>query len=188
MVNVQNKTSSRGKDRRITTAAAAGGSEVKPLAEMPAEAGFRALIRMTGLLDRVMQPFFGGFGISRSQWGVLRILQRAEESGLPGFRLMDLGERLIVRPPSITGLISRMERLGYVVRDSSIDDLRGRVVFLTDAGRELIDRVLLKLGGQITFVMGALGSQEQRQLLGLLDRLSTHLDDMAQGRIRAEFK
>ncbi len=161
---------------------AADPKAVKPQNEMPAEAGFRALIRITGLLDRVMQPYFGRFGISRSQWAVLRILQRAEQAGSPGLRLVDMGERLIVRPPSVTGLVSRLEHLGYVVRNSSMDDLRGREVSLTAAGRDLITRVLQNHGAQIAAVMGALNSQEQKQLLTLLERLGGHLEGMAEGK------
>ncbi len=185
MANIPNAASSKSR-RNTPPAAAADATAVKSRAEMPAEAGFRALIRVTGLLDRVMQPYFGRFGISRSQWGVLRILQRAERSGAPHLRLVDLGERLIVRPPSVTGLISRLERLGYVVRISSTDDLRGREVSLTAAGRDLIARVLQKHGTQIAAVMGALDTQEQEQLLRLLDRLGAHLEDMAEGRVNAE--
>jgi DNA-binding MarR family transcriptional regulator len=185
MVNILNATLAPGKNKRTTTAMATDPKAVRPQSERPAEAGFRALIRVTGLLDRVMQPYFGRFGISRSQWGVLRILQRVERSGSPGLRLVDLGERLIVRPPSVTGLVSRLERLGYVVRSSSTDDLRGREVSLTAAGRDLIARVLQNHGTQIAAVMGALDSQEQKQLLRLLERLGAHLEYMAEGRADA---
>ncbi len=133
-----------------------------------------------------MQPYFGRFGISRSQWGVLRILQRSEQAGSPGLRLVDLGERLLVRPPSVTGLVSRLERLGYVVRNSSTVDLRGREVSLTTAGRDLIASVLLNHGKQVAAVMRALDSQEQKQLLGLLERLGAHLEDLAEGRSSVE--
>lgn len=38
--------------------------------ELPGQ-GYRALLRVMGLIDRVMQPYFGRFGISRSQWACL---------------------------------------------------------------------------------------------------------------------
>ena len=44
------------------------------------------MVRTRGLLDRVMQPYFVRFGITASQWGVLRALHRAEAEGLPGLR------------------------------------------------------------------------------------------------------
>jgi DNA-binding MarR family transcriptional regulator len=154
--------------------------------EKQAEAGFRLLIRVSGLLDRVMQPYFGSFGISRSQWGVLRVLQRVERAGLSGLRPTELGERLLVRPPSVTGLVDRMERLGYVIRSSSADDLRGREVRLTAAGRSLIDRVLQNHATQIAAVMRGLNVQEQKQLIPLLERLAAHLGEIVDGRKRVE--
>src|SRR5438552_2577532 len=83
------------------------------------EGAFRELIRTLGLMERVMQPYFAQFGISGSQWGVLRALDRASEDGLPGLRLTDLSQRLLIRPPSVTGVVDRLERAGLVVRGGS---------------------------------------------------------------------
>ncbi|PWT83061.1 MAG: hypothetical protein C5B58_07105, partial [Acidobacteria bacterium] len=94
-----------------------------PLVVRPAEGTFREMIRTWGLLERIMQTYFARFGISGAQWGVLRNLHRAEQEGLGGLRLTDLSERLLVRPPSVTGVVDRLERAGLVVRDGSPTDL-----------------------------------------------------------------
>ena len=85
---------------------------------------YREMIQTFGLMERVMQPYFAGFGISGSQWGVLRVLLRAEEEGKTGLRLSELGDRLLIRPPSVTGLIDRLERASLVTRYASATDLR----------------------------------------------------------------
>src|SRR5262249_35502874 len=105
-------------------------------AVQPTEGAVRQLVRTWGLLERVMQSYFAQFGLSGSQWGVLRTLHRAEEAGLPGLRLTDLGDRLLIRPPSVTGAVDRMERAGLVMRDGSPTDLRVKQVALTTKGRE----------------------------------------------------
>src|SRR5437016_1502421 len=115
----------------------------------PTEAAFRELIRILGLLERVMQPYFARFGISGSQWGVLRTLHRAEEDGREGLRLTDLSDRLLIRPPSVTGVVDRLERAGLVVRVGSPTDLRAKQVALTPQGRQLVERVLAVHGKQI---------------------------------------
>src|SRR3954467_11797191 len=76
----------------------------------------RELIRAYGLLERIMDPYFAHFGISGSQWGVLRNLHRAELEGHAGLRLSELGRRLLIRPPSVTGLIDRLVRADLVKR------------------------------------------------------------------------
>src|SRR5437016_8507265 len=111
-----------------------------PVPVQPPEGTFRELLRVLGLLERVMQPYFAQFGISGSQWGVLRQLHRAEQDGLPGLRLTELSERLLIRPPSVTGLVDRLERARLVVRDGSPTDLRAKQIALTRAGRKLVER------------------------------------------------
>ena len=101
----------------------------------PQERSFRALIRAMGLLDRVMQPYFTKFGLSGAKWGTLRALHRAQQEGHQGLRMTELSERLLVRPPSVTGVIDRLERSGWVTRDAAPDDLRAKQVRLTPEGR-----------------------------------------------------
>ncbi len=123
-----------------------------------------------------MQPYFAQFGISGSQWGVLRNLHRAEQQGLPGLRLTDLSDRLLIRPPSVTGVVDRLERAGLVVRDGSPFDMRAKQVALTAKGRELVERVLAVHGRQIDAVLGVLTSAEQTELHRLLSLLEQHLE------------
>ena len=99
-----------------------------------AEKAFRQLIRTIGLLERAMQPCFARFGITGGQWGVLRNLHRAEAEGRSDLRLTDLSERLLIRPPSVTGVVDRLERAQLVARTDSATDLRVKQVAL-DAPR-----------------------------------------------------
>src|SRR6516164_4561864 len=107
----------------------------------PADNAFRELIRTFGAAERVMQPYFARFGISGAQWGVLRNLHRTEMEGRPGLRLSELSKRLLVRPPSVTGVVDRLERAGLVVRHGLAGDLRAKQVGLTSAGRQLVERI-----------------------------------------------
>jgi DNA-binding MarR family transcriptional regulator len=146
------------------------------------EATFRSLIRAYGLLNRAMQGHFLRFGISSSQWAVLRALHRAETEGSPALRLTDLGNRLLVRPPSVTTVVDRLLRADLISRSAASDDLRAKHVALTPAGRELVQRVLAVHGAQIQKVLGGLSSSEQTQLRRLLDRLGEHLRSLVEGK------
>src|SRR5947209_17232632 len=125
---------------------------------------FRELIRTYGLVERVMQPYFARFGITGSQWGVLRNLHRAEADGLPRLRLTELGERLLIRPPSVTGLVDRLERAKLVARDGSPTDLRAKQVGLTRAGRKLVQSVLAVHAEQVNAVLTGLAPAERAEL------------------------
>jgi DNA-binding MarR family transcriptional regulator len=148
----------------------------------PPESAFRELIRTWGLLERVMQSYFARFGITGSQWGVLRNLHRAEQEEPSGLRLTDLSDRLLIRPPSVTGAIDRLERAGLVIRGGSPTDLRAKRVSLTSKGRQLVERVLVKHEAQIEAVLSALSMDERTELHRLLTRLGRHLEGLlAQG-------
>ena len=139
------------------------------------ELAFRSFIRTFGLLRNNMEPYFARFGISATQWGVLRTLHRAAGEGLEGLRLRELGERIWVRPPSVTSLIDRLERSGLVTRHAETGDQRAKQVKLTLAGRQLVTRVLRHHPAQMHNMMSGLTPVEQRELHRLLERLAAHL-------------
>ena len=149
--------------------------KVKPSSQ-PAEEAFRELIRTLGLLERVMQPYFARHGISGSQWGVLRALHRAEGEGISGLRQTDLSDRLLIRPPSVTGALDRLERAGLVARGGSATDHRAKLVSLTAKGRNLVEHVLTGHQQQIEAVMSGLRLSEQSELRRLLSQLRHHLE------------
>ena len=142
------------------------------------EPTFRALVRAIGLMERVMQPYFARFGISGSQWGVLRTLLRAEADGNEGMRVTDLSERLLIRPPSVTGVVDRLERSGLVARGAAADDLRAKQVRLTPRGRRLVEQVMAVHAQQMDNILGGLTAADQSELHRLLDRLSGHLEKL----------
>lgn len=141
----------------------------------PTDNAFRELIRTFGLAQRVMQPYFARFGISGSQWGVLRNLHLNEQDGQPGMRLTELSKRLLIRPPSVTGIIDRLERAGLVVRHESAVDLRSKQIGLTDGGRELVQRILEVHEGQMQMMLAGLSGTEQAELHRLLVLWQRHL-------------
>ena len=146
--------------------------------DRPQEAAFRALVRTLGLVDRVMEPYFARFGISGTKWGAMRALWRAEREGSGGLRMSELSDRLLVRPPSVTGVVDRLEREGLVARDAAADDLRAKRVRLTPKGRRLVEQVLAVHAGQIDRVMDGLDSDEQAAFHKLLDRMCGHLQTL----------
>jgi MarR family 2-MHQ and catechol resistance regulon transcriptional repressor len=162
------------------TAALSPSPASRIAADTPAEATFRSLIRTFGALERVMQPYFMRFGISGAQWGVLRTLQRAEDEGVPSLRVTELSQRLLIRPPSVTGVVDRLVREGLVIKESLPSDLRVKQVSLTPVGRQRVHDVLDVHGAQVAKVLSGLLPAEQTEFGRLLDRLREHLGAMAE--------
>jgi DNA-binding MarR family transcriptional regulator len=157
---------------------------VKQKALDTSESTFRSLVRTWGLFRGRMEPFFAQYGISGAQWGVLRQLQRAEaeDEGLTGLRLSDLGARLLVKPPSVTNLVDRVERMGLVTRRLTAGDRRTRHVALTSAGRKLVMSILKRRPSQVRSILAGLSEVEQCALHSLMEKLGTHLESIENAR------
>jgi DNA-binding MarR family transcriptional regulator len=138
----------------------------------------RELVRTFGLFERVMQPYFAHFGVSGAQWGVLRHLAMAERNGKLGLRGADLSERLLIRPPSVSGVVDRLTRAGLVERHDSAADQRSKPIRLTDRGRKLVARIQRAHVGQMSAVSSGLSPKQQAQLQRLLARMGRHLQWM----------
>jgi DNA-binding MarR family transcriptional regulator len=151
--------------------------ERTPLSPAPAlpEALLHTFLRASSLLRQVQEPYFARFGISPSQWGVLRVLQRAELKGEGELPLKVVSERLLVQPPSVTGVVNGLERLGLVKRSLMRGDLRVRHLSLTQEGRALLVRVLEAHAERIASLFAAISPAGQEALLALLQQFEGHL-------------
>jgi DNA-binding MarR family transcriptional regulator len=140
---------------------------------------FRALLRTLGLLKRVMEPHFTAVGISGAQWAILRTLHDVERAGAPAVRLSELGNRLLVRPPSVTGIVRRLQRMGLINVTTSPTDQRAKTVSLSDDGRRLVESFGSRHEARIADVFAGLDAAQHDQLLGLLCQLGGHVEQLA---------
>jgi DNA-binding MarR family transcriptional regulator len=92
--------------------------------------------------------------------------------------MADLGKRLLVRPPSLSGVIDRLQRTGLVSRRRGETDQRIKDVSLTRAGERLVTKVLKGHKAQVDLVMGGLSASEAATLHRLLERLSERLTEL----------
>ncbi len=75
-------------------------------------------------------------GLYRGQPHVLRSLWKQE-----GITQSNLAAQLSITPATLTRMLQRMEKNGFIVRKSDDKDLRVTRVFLTEMGREIENKV-----------------------------------------------
>ena len=110
----------------------------------------------------VLKPF----GISGTQYNVLRILRGAGKDGLP---CGAIAERMVTRDPDITRLLDRLDKMGFIRRERGQRDRRVVTTTITDAGLKLLkqlDKPVQDLG--VALVRNLTKAQMQ-QLVELLD-------------------
>jgi len=142
---------------------------------------WRGIVWVNGLLRRLCEPHLAKYGFSVAQWGILRTLARLEAKGMGEPRMNELGEQLLVQPPSLSATIDRMVRAGLVTRRRDPDDQRTRRIGLTETGRTRLREAVADHRTWVESVMSELSVDEQRRLDVLLDRLGAHLSQILDG-------
>ena len=106
-------------------------------------------------------------GVTASQAAVLFLLLRRGER-----RMGAIGDVLALGAPAVSGLITRMEKAGLVVRRKDASDKRGALVDLSEAGRqaaEKADAVLRTFNAELD---ERLGEEDADALYHALTRLA----------------
>lgn len=106
-------------------------------------------------------------GLASAQWGALKILWDSD-----GLTISELSERLFLKNSSMTTLVDRMERDGYVVRKRMKDDRRVVKVYLTNKGVAVKDKVPDLETYFMHVINGILSADERNTLVHLLNKLS----------------
>ncbi len=137
----------------------------KPFASAEQEAILN-ILRTSDWLDNRLGRLFREYGLTNSQYNVLRIL-RGEGKPLPS---LEIADRMIQVVPAITGLIDRLEQQSLVVRRRCTEDRRVVFVEITDKALGIlkeIDKPLDQLHKQL---VGHLSVAELAGLSRLLEK------------------
>ncbi|MFQ6325277.1 MULTISPECIES: MarR family winged helix-turn-helix transcriptional regulator [unclassified Nocardia] len=124
-------------------------------------------------LDEQLCRVFSDHDLGRGEFDVLATLRR---SGRP-FELSagELCESMMVTSGAVTKRVDRLERAGLVSRRAADDDARGRLIQLTDRGREVIDEVVEQHVHNEARLISGLTADERLALTDLLRKLSQTL-------------
>ncbi len=97
--------------------------------------------------------------------------------GLGPLTMGDLARHLQITEKTSTGVVDRLERDGWVLRQRSADDRRVVRVSVTRKGRTLAQKLDRLLTEQLTFFLGLLDGPSRKALFQVMDRLVGHLPD-----------
>ena len=140
--------------------------QTKPFTSLSQECFLNVLRTSTALVD-AMEDLFKPYGISGTQYNVLRILRGSEPDGLCRNALRD---RMLTRMPDMTRLLDRMEEAGLVLRTRDSDDRRLVSTRITDRALRLLDELNQPVSELHEAQLGHLTDAQLRSLIDLLTR------------------
>ncbi len=137
-----------------------------------------ALIQAREALMSHFRPMLNEIGITDQQWRIVRLLA---ENGTMDFQ--DLASQACILRPSLTGILTRLEKMELVVRLKPSNDQRRVFLKLTQSGETLYNQFCPQVDGRYDVLQERFGAQELQQLHELLQRFTkvANQDDKAAG-------
>lgn len=126
-------------------------------------------MRLYAALDVVMPRFrriFKDVGITEQQWRVLRVLWEVESISQSA-----LANLCRIPPPSLVGVLDRLQNMQMIERQRSAEDRRVMHVSATRKGRELRDVVIPAVQQSYFELKASVDDETWRSLLRGLDAL-----------------
>ena len=102
------------------------------------EEAYLSLVRTSAELAHSTDQFLKPFGITQSQYNVLRILRGA---GAQGLGRNQIAERMVTPTPDASRLLDRLEESGWIRRKRGKDDRRQVNSCITAAGLKLLKKI-----------------------------------------------
>ena len=109
------------------------------------------------------RPIVKRHNLTEQQWRIVRVL--AEH---PSMDLHDLAFRTCILRPSLTGILTRMERDGLVLRLKPLNDQRKLYVSLTQTGQKLYENAQAQVEEVYRQLEAQYSPEKMQQLTALL--------------------
>jgi DNA-binding MarR family transcriptional regulator len=86
-----------------------------------------------------------------------------------------IAEKMNHTTAAATGLVDRLENLGYVGRNHDLDDRRKVLVQITPKGENLVNRIRQDIVGKLTCLTDLLTPDEQTTWLQIYEKIHQHI-------------
>ena len=141
-------------------------AQERPFASREEEALLN-LLRTSDFFEREVQRRTREWGVTSTQYNVLRILRGAEPEGLT---CTAIGERMITAEPDITRLLSRLKVLKLIRQRRDKRDRRVVWTQIAEAGLELLRRMDPMVLAAPKELLGHMSGAEIGEMIRLLER------------------
>ncbi|STZ77067.1 homoprotocatechuate degradation operon regulator HpaR [Bergeriella denitrificans] len=126
-----------------------------------------SLIQAREALMTQFRPILNQANITDQQWRIIRLLA---ENGTLDFQ--DLATQACILRPSLTGILTRLEKAGLVVRLKPSNDQRRVYLKLTAEGEKLYETIGIKVDERYDAIEAVFSKEKLTELKALLSQLA----------------
>ncbi|GFE61038.1 MarR family winged helix-turn-helix transcriptional regulator [Geobacter sp. AOG2] len=142
-----------------------------PMLEVPALEAWLNLMRVSGDCQSDLDQFLARHSLSQRKFFVLILLLRNPA----GLNVSRLATGTGVSCATMTGVVDGLLSARLVTRETDEEDRRAFVVTITEAGQELLDRILPQHYQRVSRIMSTLDETERLQMKDILAKVNSGL-------------
>ncbi|CAM4454487.1 MarR family 2-MHQ and catechol resistance regulon transcriptional repressor [Paenibacillus endophyticus] len=132
---------------------------------------FRIWHKATKALHDNIRKDMESYGVSQEHFMILELLYSKGPQPI-----QKISEKFSIPSGSITYVIDKLEKKGYVRREPSATDRRGSNVKLTEEGQALFDEIFPKHAAVISRHLNVIEKADKEQLIVLLKKVGLHAE------------
>lgn len=115
--------------------------------------------------DKVDKPI-QAFGLNPTEFAVLELLYHKGDQAL-----QQIGDKILLASGSITYVVDKLEKKGFLKRQACSKDRRVTYARITEDGKQLIEKIFPEHELRIYEIMSVLSDEEQQTMIEQLKRL-----------------
>lgn len=135
---------------------------------------FIVLSRANKAINECTNQFFQDNGLNPTEFAVLELLYHKGRQPL-----QKIGNKILLASGSITYVIDKLEKRGYLARISCPSDRRITYAEITDEGTKFMDELFPKHEQQLHKLTNALSTEEKDLAIELLKKLGLSIKDLS---------
>ena len=113
--------------------------------------------------------------LSRGQVSFSQYFLLGHISSNESLSMTEIADKMTHTTAAATGLVDRLENLGYVRRTHGADDRRKVLVRITPKGLALVGRIRQDIVGKLSLVTGILEPKDQTTWLRIYEKIHAHI-------------
>lgn len=132
------------------------------------------LSRANKAINEVTNQFFQQNGINPTEFAVLELLYHKGKQPL-----QKIGSKILLASGSITYVVDKLERRGFIKRVSCPSDRRVTYAEITEDGAAFMEKIFPEHANNLHQLMGALTPEEKDTAIELLKKLGLSIKDLS---------
>lgn len=135
---------------------------------------FIVLSRSHKVIHESTNQFFQENGVNPTEFAVLELLYHKGRQPL-----QKIGNKILLASGSITYVVDKLERRGFIRRVASDEDRRVTYAEISEDGKAYMDELFPRHEDQLLSLLSALNSEEKETLTQLLKKLGLSIKNLS---------